>query len=97
MLSNIVWGIPVWIWIVFFFSRVFWVVAGAIVGLIFSVGFQVMSMYELYKLPFGIIPAAPGIILSLLTIYVVSLLTKKTPMDEQMGRVVALPLVVRGI
>ncbi len=71
-------------------------IAGVIIGLIFSVGFQVMSMYEIYKLPYAIIPAAPGIVLSFLTVFIVSLYTKKTPMDEQMERVVALPLIARG-
>jgi len=72
-------------------------IAGVIIGLIFSVGFQVMSMYEIYKLPYGIIPSAPGIVLSFVTIFIVSLYTKKTPMDEQMERVVEMPLVARGL
>ena len=33
--SKMLWGIPVWIWIVFFLSRVFWVVAGAILWVYF--------------------------------------------------------------
>ena len=29
------WGIPIWIWIAFFLSRIFWVAAGAILWVYF--------------------------------------------------------------
>jgi len=35
MLDKIVWGIPIWIWIVFFLSRVIWVAAGGILWVYF--------------------------------------------------------------
>jgi len=72
-------------------------IAGASIGLIFSIGLALMSMYGIYKLPFDIIPGGVGALLSFLTVFIVSLYTKKTPMDEQMERVVALPLIARGI
>ncbi|MDD4876972.1 MAG: hypothetical protein PHQ86_07600, partial [Dehalococcoidales bacterium] len=70
--------------------------AGGVVGMIFSVGLQVLRMYDLYQLPYGIIPAAPGVILAFLTTYVVSLYTAKTPMDKLMEKVVEMPLVSLG-
>jgi len=72
-------------------------IAGASIGLIFSIGLALMSMYGIYKLPFDIIPGGVGALLSFLTVFIVSLYTKKTPMDEQMERVVALQLIARGI
>jgi Na+/proline symporter len=72
-------------------------IAGASIGLIFSIGLALMSMYGIYKLPYSIIPGGVGALLSFLTVFIVSLYTKKTPMDEQMERVVALPLIARGI
>ena len=35
MLSNIVGGIPIWIWIVFFVVKVFWVALGGILWVYF--------------------------------------------------------------
>ena len=29
------WGIPIWIWVVFFLSRIFWVAAGGILWVYF--------------------------------------------------------------
>ena len=29
------WGVPIWIWVVFFLSRVFWVAAGGILWVYF--------------------------------------------------------------
>jgi len=29
------WGVPIWIWVVFFLSRVFWVTAGGILWVYF--------------------------------------------------------------
>ncbi len=72
-------------------------IAGASIGLIFSIGLALMSMYGIYKLPYSIIPGGVGALLSFLTVFIVSLYTKKTPMDEQMERVVALPLIAREI
>ena len=71
-------------------------IAGASIGLIFSIGLAMMSMYNIYKLPFDIIPGGVGALLSFLTVFIVSLYTKKTPMDKQMERVVEMPLVARG-
>ncbi len=72
-------------------------IAGAIVGLFFSVVLAITDMYEIYALPFGILPGALGMVLAFLTIFIVSLYTKKTPMDEQMEKVVEMPLIARGI
>ena len=71
-------------------------IAGASIGLFFSIGLALMDMYGIYKLPYSIIPGGVGSLLSFLTVFIVSLYTKKTPMDEQMERVVALPLIARG-
>ncbi|MDD4876412.1 MAG: hypothetical protein PHQ86_04690, partial [Dehalococcoidales bacterium] len=30
-MDTMLWGIPLWIWLVFFFSRIFWIAAGAII------------------------------------------------------------------
>ncbi len=70
-------------------------IAGVILGLIFSVGFQILSVYEIYKLPYGIVPGAVGIVLAFLTILIVSLWTERSPMDEKMEKVVSLPLIAR--
>ncbi len=72
-------------------------IAGASIGLFFSIGLALMSMYEIYKLPYSIIPGGVGALLSFLTVFIVSLYTKKAPMDEQMERVVEMPLVAWGI
>ena len=72
-------------------------IAGAVVGLFFSVVLAITGIYEIYELPFGIIPGAPGIVLAFVTMFIVSLYTKKTPMDEKMERVVGLPLIARGM
>ncbi len=72
-------------------------IAGVVIGLTFSIVFQIMSWYGIYELPYGIIPAAPGVVLAFLIIFIVSLWTPKTPMDEKMERVVSLPLVARGV
>ncbi|MFC1897555.1 hypothetical protein ACFLX8_03200 [Chloroflexota bacterium] len=72
-------------------------IAGASIGLIFSIGIAMLGMYGIYKLPYGIIPGAVGALLSFLTVFIVSLYTQKTPMDEKMDRVVALPLIARGM
>jgi len=72
-------------------------IAGASIGLIFSIGLAMMSMYDIYKLPFDIIPGGVGALLSFITVFIVSLYTKKTPMDERMEKVVALPLIARGL
>ena len=29
------WGLPIWVWVVFFFSRIFWVAAGGILWVTF--------------------------------------------------------------
>jgi len=72
-------------------------IAGASIGLFFSIGLASMSMYDIYKLPYDIIPGGVGALLSFLTVFIVSLYTKKAPMDEQMEKVVALPLIARGL
>lgn len=68
-------------------------IAGASIGLFFSIGLALMSMYEIYKLPYGIIPGGVGALLSFLTVFVVSLYTKKTPIDEKMEGIVDMPLI----
>ncbi|GAI79824.1 unnamed protein product, partial [marine sediment metagenome] len=68
-------------------------IAGASIGLFFSLILAIMDMYEIYELPYGIIPSGIGIVLALLTVFIVSLYTEKRPMDEQMERVVELPFV----
>jgi len=72
-------------------------IAGASIGLFFSVVLAITSIYEIYELPNGIIPSALGMVLSFLTIFLVSLYTKKTPMDERMEKVVEMPLIARGV
>ena len=72
-------------------------IAGVIVGLFFSVVLAITDMYEIYELPYDIIPSALGMVLAFLTIFIVSLYTKKTPMDERMEKVVEMPLIARGI
>lgn len=72
-------------------------IAGASIGLFFSIGLALAGMYNIYKLPLGIIPGGIGAVLSFITVYVVSRLTKKTPMDEKMEQVVAMPLISSGI
>jgi len=72
-------------------------IAGASIGLFFSVVLAITHIYEIYELPFGIIPSALGMVLSFLTIFIVSLYTKKTPMDEKMEKVVEMPLIARGL
>jgi len=72
-------------------------IAGASIGLFFSIVLALMSMYDIYELPYGTIPGGVGALLSFLTVFVVSLYTKKTPMDEKMERVVGLPLIARGM
>ena len=72
-------------------------IAGVIVGLFFSVVLAITDMYEIYELPYGILPSALGLVLSFLTIFIVSLYTKKTPMDERMEKVVEMPLIARGM
>ncbi len=29
------WGLPIWVWVVFFFSRIFWVAAGGTLWVVF--------------------------------------------------------------
>jgi len=72
-------------------------IAGASVGLFFSIVLAMVDMYGIYDLPYGIIPGAVGSVLSFLTVFIVSLYTKKTAMDEKMERVVAMPLIARGM
>ncbi len=72
-------------------------IAGASIGLFFSVVLAITDMYEIYELPYGILPGALGMVLAFLTIFIVSLYTQKTPMDKQMERVVSLPLIARGL
>ena len=72
-------------------------IAGASIGLFFSIGLALMSMYEIYKLPFNIIPGGVGALLSFVTVFIVSLYTKREPMDELMDKVVEMPLIARGL
>jgi len=72
-------------------------IAGASIGLFFSIGLALAGMYNIYELPFGIIPGGIGALLSFITVYVVSRFTKRAPMDEKMEQVVSMPLISTGI
>ena len=49
------WGIPIWIWVVFFLSRVFWVAAGGIQWVYFFP--RVLWNKKIEEKYFGNIPA----------------------------------------
>ena len=72
-------------------------IAGVVVGLFFSVVLAITDIYEIYELPYGILPSALGMVLAFLTMFIVSLYTQKTLMDERMEKVVEMPLIARGI
>lgn len=72
-------------------------IAGASIGMFFSIGLALLDIYGVYKLPYSIIPGGVGALLSFATVFIVSLYTKKTPMDEQMERLVEMPLIARGL
>ena len=50
------WGIPIWIWVVFFLSRIFWVGAGGILWVYFFP--RVLWNKKIEEKYFGNIPAA---------------------------------------
>jgi len=49
------WGIPIWIWVVFFLSRIFWVAAGGILWVYFFP--RVLWNKKIEERYFGNIPA----------------------------------------
>lgn len=73
-------------------------IAAMIVGLLISVGVQALSMYNIWKLPYDMLPGGIGTVLATLVMIVVSLLTQQKEMsaDEAMTKVIEMPLVYRA-